>query len=104
MVEAVVLPHTVIACGGRLGDRWFDSSGQRFVFCFWSKGQRPALRILVHSGSTSTETDFRSGWGPQTPKVALPARETSRFAYAVWVLGVFWGACGQVRAAARDVN
>ena len=94
-----IVPLPMVVSYGRLGGRWFDSAG-RFVFfcffwqiCFFGGRSAPSGSGLgwIRKSARWVPTP-RSGWGTSTPKAALLARETARFACEVWALGdVFLG-------------
>ena len=99
----------VISCG-RLGGRWFDSSG-RFLFCFLANvlflgAQRAAVARDFGGVEKATDGHLTGGSG-EVPKHSKPRswrekppvlRVHQRHS------GAFFWAYGQIQAAARDVN
>ena len=99
----------MVICCGRLvvvssippGDFFFVFLGKSAVL----GGNRRAARQFESTRKSDRWVySHGSGKHTQTPKIALLALETTRFAIAVWALGALFWAYGQIRAAGRDVN
>ena len=98
-VKPIVSLPMVISCG-RLGGRWFDSAGHLFLcvanLLFWGGNRRAARQFASTRKSDRWVFYHGSGKYTQTPKIALLALKTFRFAVAVWAAGgVFLGRTGR---------
>ena len=98
----------VICCGRLVVVSSIPPGDFFFVFdaklLFWGAQRRAARDFGGGEKATAGGPTHRSRLAPPTPKAALLARETARFACAPRALGAAFWAYGQIRAVGRDVN